>query len=172
MVSLGCMVVPSSRATLGPRTYPLARSVRYYCLWFGQKPSRISPQLLRALICGRKSIPALANTDQHVLEVTARVQDGPAKIVGARWTIYRFNHEGRIDLGAAAGRAGAAIEGPRLTSTANVLDISRFLRARSLSKAPVHKPSPSVFRWVKADLQGKAKLPLLRLYNGSPILGR
>ena len=144
------------------RRGPRRLSLRYY-FWDGHALSRVPHRLHSALLSGDTALPQYANSKQKVVEVLIWRGPGRARKIEARGTICFFNSKGCIDLREATEAMAIAVEGSKpKRRNENVLDIGPVIRSRAWSREHTWKPSPILLRMIIADIEGHAKIPVLR----------
>ncbi len=138
-------------------------SIRYY-LCTDKGPVRVPLRLHRDLVSGAVAVPQFANSFQRKIEVLIWSEAGDGQTIEMRPTTSRFDASGRIDLHYAAEAAAIAIKGsgPKRRDQ-NILDIAPTLRARRRAAETRWHPSQAIMRLVRADLEGRLKLPTLRV---------
>jgi hypothetical protein len=136
-------------------------SIRYYLCTDGG-PVRVPLHLFRGLVTGEARLPQLANSLQHVVEALIESDNKGDKKIRTRSTKTRFDAEGKVDLHQAAEIVAVLLEGSvpkRITD--NVLDIGPTIRAHRSERETMWRAPSSVLRLIRADIEGKKKLPTL-----------
>lgn len=138
-------------------------SIRYY-LCTDKGPVRVPLRLHRDLVSGAVAVPQFANSFQRKIEVLIWSEPGGGRTIEMHPTTSRFDASGRIDLHYAAEAAAIAIMGFRPKRRGrNILDIAPTLKARRRAAETRWQPSQAFMRLVRADLEGRLKLPTLRI---------
>jgi hypothetical protein len=138
------------------------RSIRYY-LCTDEGPFRVPLHVFRGLVSGDARLPQLANSLQHVVEALIEADAKGGKRIKTRSTSTRFDAEGKIDLNQAAEIVGVLVEGSQPKRiTDNILDIGPTIRARRSEHEAKWRASSSTLRLIRADVEGKKKLPFVR----------
>ena len=145
------------------------RSIRYY-LCTDEGPFRVPLRLFRGLVSGETRLPQFANSLQHVVEALIETDRKGGKKTRTRSTSTRFDAEGKVDLLQAAEIVAVLLEGSQSKRIAdNVLDIGPTIRARRSERETLWRAPPSILRLVRADIEGKKKLPMLSaIGRGTP----
>lgn len=121
-------------------------------------------RLHRDLVSGDVAAPQFANSFQRKIEVLIWSEREGGRTIKMRPTTARFDASGRVDLHYAAESAAIAITGSKPTRRGqNILDIARPLKARHRAAETRWEPSQAITRLIRADLEGRLKLPTLRI---------
>jgi hypothetical protein len=136
-------------------------SVRYY-LCTGEGPVRVPLRLQRDLVSGEKAMPQLAHSLQHFIEVLIEVGPKSAKNIRMRSTSTRFDANGKVDLPHAVEAIAALVEGSKPRQLGGkLIDAGPAIRANRLEREAAWRAPSSVLRSIRADIEGKKKLPTL-----------
>ena len=133
-----------------PRRYP----TRLYLFEGGQPTARIPVSVFKQMLAG-VSFKRFAGTSQSILEITFDPAGVPKKIAGS---IYRFDDNGLLDLGAIAGGVEKLIQ-ERVQTRGSVSDISGVLGARRWRNENLWTPTAEAVSQVITDIddQGRGK---------------
>jgi hypothetical protein len=137
------------------------RSIRYY-LVTDEGPVRMPLRLHRDLVSGEVVMPRFANSLQHFVEV--QIEAGPerGRKIHMRSTSTRFDANRRVDLHHAVEAIAVLVEGSKPRPLREkVLDVVPAIRANRLERETTWRAPPSVLRAIRADIEGKNKLPTL-----------
>jgi hypothetical protein len=138
-------------------------SIRYYLCTDGG-PVRVPLRVHRDLVSGAVAVPQFANSFQRKIEVLIWSEPGGGRTVKMRPTTSRFDASGRVDLHYAAEAAAIAITGAKPKRRGqNILDIAPPLRTRRRAAETRGELSQGITRLIGADLEGRLKLPTLRI---------
>jgi hypothetical protein len=138
-------------------------SIRYY-ICTDEGPVRVPLRVHRDLVSGDVTAPQFANSFQRKIEVLIWSGPGHGRTIKMRPTTSRFDVSGRLDLHYAAEGAAIAIMGSRPKRRGqNILDIAPTLRAQRRAAETKWEPSQGIKRLIRADLEGRLRLPTLRL---------
>jgi hypothetical protein len=136
-------------------------SIRYY-ICTDEGPVRVPLHLFRGLVSGEARLPQLANSLQHVVEASIETDPKGGKRIRTRSTSTRFDAEGKVDLRQPAEIVAVLLEGSQPKHVAdNVLDIGPTIRSRRSERETSWRAPSSVLRLIRADIEGKKKLPTL-----------
>ena len=121
---------------------------------------RLPLRLFRGLVSGEiscLSLPTLYNT---IVEVLVEEDVKKGKTINTRSTSTRFDAYGKVDLRHAVEAIAVLAEGSQPKHVAEkVLDVGPTIRARRLEREAAWRAPSSVLRLIRADIEGKKKLP-------------
>jgi hypothetical protein len=135
------------------------RRLRYY-LCTDEGPFRVPLRLFRGLVSGEIRLPQFANSLQHFVEALVEADVKKGKTINTRSTSTRFDAQGKVDLRHAIEAIAVLAEGSQPKRVAEkVLDVGPTIRARRLEREAAWRAPSSVLRLIRADIEGKEKLP-------------
>ena len=138
-------------------------AIRYYLIT-DEGPVRVPLRLHRDLVSGDVAAPIFANSFQRKIEVLIWSEPGGGRTIKMRPTTSRFDASGKVDLRYAAEAAAIAITGSKPKRRGqNILDIGPPLRAQRRAAETRWEPSQGITRLIRADPEGRLKLPTLRI---------
>jgi hypothetical protein len=116
--------------------------------------------LIRKLLSGEVLLPQFANSLQYFVEALIETDPKNGKKIKTRSTSTRFDAEGRVDLHHATEVLSVLVEGSQPKRvTEKVLDIGPTIRARRSEREAAWRASPSMLRLIRADIEGRKRLP-------------
>jgi hypothetical protein len=134
------------------------RSIRYY-LCTAEGTFRVPLRLFRGLVSGEIRVPQFANSLQYFVEVLVE-EVNKRKTINARSTSTRFDAHGKVDLHHVVEAIAVLAEGSQPKHVfEKVLDVGPTIRARRLEREAAWRAPSSVLRLIRADIEGKKKLP-------------
>ena len=134
-------------------------SIRYY-LCTDEGPFRVPLRLFRGFVSGEIRLPQFANSLQHFVEALVEEDVKKGKTINTRSTSTRFDAYGKVDLRHAVEAIAVLAEGSQPKHVAEkVLDVGPTIRARRLEREAAWRAPSSVLRLIRADIEGKKKLP-------------
>jgi hypothetical protein len=134
-------------------------SIRYY-VCTDEGPFRIQLHLFRGLVSGEIRLSQFANSLQHLVEALVEEDVKKGKTINTRSISIRFDAHGKVDLRHVAEAIAVLAEGSQPKRVAEkVLDVGSTIRARRLERESAWRAPLSVLRLIRADIEGKKKLP-------------
>jgi hypothetical protein len=119
-------------------------------------------RLHQDLVSGKTAMPQLAQSLQHFVEVLIEIGPKSARKINMRSTSTRFNANGKVDLRHAVEAIAVVVEGSKPRQLGGkVIDVGPTIRANRLERETAWRAPSSVLRSIRADIEGKKKLPTL-----------
>ena len=136
-------------------------SIRYY-ICTDEGPVRVPLRLHQDLVSGKTAMPQFAQSLQHFVEVLIEVGPKSARKIHMRSTSTRFGANGKVDLRHAVEAIAVVVEGSKPRQLGGkVIDAGPAIRANRLERETAWRAPSSVLRLIRADIEGKKKLPTL-----------